>query len=122
MRRDGGGVRPNQRAGGARVGHEVSPKPGAVRISNIFNKTDAFDCTLNCKPLLAAARYLLGDFKIHSANVREPTQGAGQQFLHSNVTRLTDGYWRVINALILHDDMTLENGPTRVAPVGICFT
>ncbi len=101
---------------GARAGHEVSQEPGAVRISNIFNKTDEFDCTLNCKPLLAAARYLLGDFRIHGANVREPTRGAGQQFLHSDVTRLTDGSWRVINALMLLDDMTLENGPTRVVP------
>jgi ectoine hydroxylase-related dioxygenase (phytanoyl-CoA dioxygenase family) len=101
---------------GARAGHEVSQEPGAVRVSNIFNKTDAFDCTLNCKPLLAAARYLLGDFKVHGANVREPERGAGQQILHSDVTRLPDGSWRVINALILLDDMTLKNGPTRVVP------
>jgi len=101
---------------GVRAGHEVSQEPGAVRVSNIFNKTDAFDCALNCKPLLAAARYLLGDFKVHGANVREPERGAGQQFLHSDVTRLPDGGWRVINALILLDDMTLENGPTRVVP------
>ena len=101
---------------GVRAGHEVSQEPGAVRISNIFNKSDAFDCTLNCKPLLAAARYLLGDCKVHGANVREPQRGAGQQVLHSDVTRLPDGGWRVINALILLDDMTLENGPTRVVP------
>ena len=101
---------------GVRAGHEVSQEPGAVRISNIFNKSEAFDCTLNCKPLLAAAWYLLGDCKVHGANVREPQRGAGQQILHSDVTRLPDGGWRVINALILLDDMTLENGPTRVVP------
>ena len=101
---------------GARAGHEVSQEPGAVRVSNIFNKTTAFDCTLGCKPVLAAARHLLGDFKVHGANVREPEQGAGQQFLHADVTRLPGGGWRVLNALILLDDLTLENGPTRVVP------
>ena len=101
---------------GVRAGHEVSQEQGAVTISNIFNKSEAFDCTLNCKPLLAAAWYLLGDCKVHGANVREPQRGAGQQILHSDVTRLPDGGWRIMNALILLDDMTLENGPTRVVP------
>ena len=101
---------------GDRAGSEVSVEPGATRISNIFNKTDAFDILLTIKPMLAAAHYLLGDFKVHGANMREPQKGSGRQPLHSDSVKLPDGRWCLINTLITFDPMTLENGPTRIVP------
>lgn len=104
------------RAEGERAGREVSQESGTVRISDIFNKTDAFDDVLLIKPLLAASQYLLGDFKLHGANVREPRQGSGQQPLHADTVKLPDGGWCLVNSLILFDEMTLTNGPTRIVP------
>ena len=95
---------------------EVSVESGATRISNIFNKSTAFDCLLEIRPLLAASHYLLGEFKVHGANMREPHTGHGQQPLHSDSVKLDDGRWCLVNSLITFDAMTLENGPTRVVP------
>lgn len=95
---------------------EVSVESGATRISNIFNKSEAFDCLLEIKPLLAASHYLLGEIKVHGANMREPHKGKGGQPLHSDSMKLADGRWCIVNSLILFDPMTLDNGPTRVVP------
>jgi ectoine hydroxylase-related dioxygenase (phytanoyl-CoA dioxygenase family) len=99
-----------------RGGHEVHVEPGARRISNIFNKTDAFDPCLAIPAVLAASHYLLGEIKVHGANLRDPVQGYGQQDLHVDVPKLFDDDWWVVNAMIMFDDMTLANGPTRVIP------
>ncbi len=103
-------------AEGDQGGHEVHVEPGAPRVSNIFNKTTVYDPCLECKPLLAAAHDLLGEFKIHGANLRDPLKGQGHQELHVDVPKQFADDWWVINALILFDDMTLANGPTRVIP------
>jgi hypothetical protein len=103
-------------AEGEKGGHEVHVEPGAPRISNIFNKTDAYDRCLEIKPLLAAAHYLLGEFKLHGANLRDPLKGRGHQDLHVDVPKLFDDDWWVLNAVVTFDDMTLDNGPTRVVP------
>ena len=97
-------------------GGEVSVEAGATRVSNIFNKSTAFDSLLDIKPLLAASYYLLGDFKVHGANVREPHQSTGKQPLHSDSIKLGDGKWCLVNALIAFDPLTLENGSTRIVP------
>ena len=103
-------------AEGARGGAEVHVEPGAPRVSNIFNKTDVYDRCLACKPLLGASQHLLGEFKLHGANLRDPLEGQGHQDLHVDVPKLFAGDWWVSNAIILFDDMTLDNGPTRVVP------
>ena len=103
-------------AEGARAGSEVSQEAGTIRISNVFNKSAAFDPLLTIKPLLAASQYLLGDFKLHGANVREPHKSAGKQPLHADTVKMPDGGWCLVNSLILFDDMTLTNGPTRIVP------
>lgn len=99
-----------------RGGHEVHVEPGARRISNIFNKTTAFDKCLWIPQVLAASTYLLGEIKVHGANLRDPVKGYGQQDLHVDVPKKFDGDWWVVNSMIMFDDMTLENGPTRVVP------
>lgn len=97
-------------------GHEVHVEPGARRISNIFNKTSAFDTCLEIPEVLAAATYLLGEIKVHGANLRDPVKGYGNQDLHVDVPKKFDDDWWVVNAMIMLDDMTLDNGPTRVVP------
>ena len=97
-------------------GHEVHVEPGARRLSNIFNKSDAFDVCLIIPVVLAAAHYMLGEIKVHGSNLRDPNQGYGQQDLHVDVPkRFVDDWW-VMNAMVMFDDMTLTNGPTRIVP------
>jgi len=97
-------------------GHEVHIEPGAPRLSNLFNKSAAFDRCLTCKPTLAAAHLLLGEIRVYSLNARNPLKGQGQQLLHSDVPRVSPTDWRVVNSMVLLDDMTQSNGPTRVVP------
>ena len=101
---------------GAYGGHEVHIEPGAPRLSNLFNKSAAFDRCLACKPTLAAAHLLLGEIRVYSLNARNPLKGEGQQILHSDVPRVHPADWRVVNSMIMLDDMTPDNGPTRVVP------
>ena len=103
-------------AEGAEGGHEVHVEPGAPRVSNIFNKTTVYDPCFVCPPLLAASHYLLGEFKLHGANLREPLKGQGHQNMHTDVPKKFDDDWWVLNALVLFDDMTATNGPTRMVP------
>ena len=114
-----GHARPSSSASARREGpggHEVHVEPGARRLSNIFNKTDAFDRCLAMPEVLAAAHYLLGEIKVHGANLRDPVKGYGQQDLHVDVPKKFADDWWVVNAMIMFDDMTLDNGPTRVVP------
>ena len=97
-------------------GHEVHVEPGARRVSNVFNKSTAFDKCLEIPSVLAAAHYLLGEIKVHGANIRDPNQGSGHQALHVDVPKKFVADWWVLNAMLMFDDMTLENGPTRVVP------
>jgi hypothetical protein len=97
-------------------GHEVHIEPGAPRLSNLFNKSPAFDRCLACAPTLAAAHHLLGEIHTYSLNARNPLHGQGQQVLHSDVPRTAPDDWRAVNSMIMLDDMTEENGATRVVP------
>ena len=97
-------------------GKEVHVEPGARRLSNIFNKSTVFDPLLAIGPALAAAHYVLGEIKVHGANIRDPVKGHGDQQLHVDVPKKFADDWWLVNAMILFDDMTLDNGPTRVIP------
>ena len=86
-------------------GHEVHVEPGARRISNIFNKTAAFDKCLWIPEVLAVSAYALGEIKVHGANLRDPVKGYGHQDLHVDVPkRFTDDWW-VVNSMVMFDDM-----------------
>src|SRR5260221_9479476 len=74
-------------------GHEVHVEPGARRISNIFNKTTAFDQCLWIPEVMAASAYLLGEIKVHGANLRDPVKGYGKQDLHVDVPKNFDDDW-----------------------------
>jgi ectoine hydroxylase-related dioxygenase (phytanoyl-CoA dioxygenase family) len=97
-------------------GHEVHVEPGARRVSNIFNKSAAFDKCLEIPEVLAASHYVLGEIKVHGANLRDPVKGYGHQQLHVDVPKKFADDWWVVNSMIMFDDMTLDNGPTRVVP------
>jgi hypothetical protein len=101
---------------GEKSGHEVHVEPGAPRVSDIFNKSAVYDCCLEIKPFLAASHHLLGEFKVHGANLREPLKGRGHQDLHVDVPKLFADDWWVSNAIVTFDDMTEDNGPARVVP------
>jgi ectoine hydroxylase-related dioxygenase (phytanoyl-CoA dioxygenase family) len=53
---------------------------------------------------------------VHGANIRDPVKGYGHQQLHVDVPKKFPDDWWLVNAMILFDDMTLDNGPTRVVP------
>lgn len=91
-------------------------EPGGAFIADLFNKSGVFDRCLGCRPMLAASRSLLGEIRVWSLNGRNPAQGRGLQALHSDAPRLHPTDWRVVNTLILLDDMSEENGATRVVP------
>ena len=105
-----------QKLEGAFGGHEVHIEPGAPRLSNLFNKSAAFDRCLACAPTMAAALHLLKEFRVYSLNARNPQKGQGAQPLHADVPRVTPTDWRVVNSMVMLDDMTETNGPTRVVP------
>ncbi|MEM7535185.1 MAG: phytanoyl-CoA dioxygenase family protein [Chloroflexota bacterium] len=98
-------------------GQEVHTEAGAPRLSNVLNKSTAFDPCLEIQPLLASASYLLGDeIKVHGFNARDALKGQGQQPLHSDAPTHEANDWHVVNSLILIDPFTEDNGPTRVVP------
>jgi ectoine hydroxylase-related dioxygenase (phytanoyl-CoA dioxygenase family) len=91
-------------------------EPGAVFIIDLYNKSPVFDLSFKCSPTLAAAHRLLGEIKVYSLNGRNPGQGIGQQLLHSDAARAGADDWHVVNTMILLDDVTEDNGPTRMVP------
>lgn len=88
------------------------------RLCNLVNKGEEFDVFITHKKVLHAVEYLIGkDFKLSSLNYRAPAKGCWTQPMHQ------DWLWPVnanccfaSNTLWLLDDMTLDNGPTRVVP------
>src|SRR5262249_27397416 len=86
-------------------GHEGHIEPGAPRLSNLFNKSASFDRCLACRPTMAAAQLLLREIKVYSLNARNPLKGQGQQPLHADVPRVTPTDWRVVNSMVMLDDM-----------------
>ena len=96
-------------------GHEVGVDPGA-RHSPMFStrrrrSTDVCDSGHTRAPIA-----FLGEIKVHGANIRDPVKGYGAQDLHADVPKHFDDDWWVLNAMVLFDDMTLDNGPTRIVP------
>jgi len=105
-----------QKIEGAYGGHEVHIEPGAMRLSNLFNKSPVFMRCLRCAPTLVLAHRLLGELHVYSLNARNPAKGSGQQPLHSDTPRAYANDYRMVNTMVLLDDMTEDNGPTRVVP------
>lgn len=98
------------------VYHDLGIEPGGVFLFDLFNKSEVFDTCLTSRPTLAAAHDLMGEIRVYSLNGRNPGKGRGQQALHSDVPRRHPSDWRVVNTMIMLDDMHEENGATRLVP------
>jgi hypothetical protein len=103
---------------GDRAGLEVHQEPGTDRLSDLINKGTMYHVVLTHPRVLAGIAYVLkGDLKLSSLNSRTALPGQGQQALHTDWGRLeTPGDYQVCNSLWLLDDLTPENGATRVVP------
>jgi ectoine hydroxylase-related dioxygenase (phytanoyl-CoA dioxygenase family) len=103
-------------AGGAACGSQV--EVGTQRCCDLVNKGAVFDALWAHPLLLAAARHILGrPFKLSDLNFREPLLGHGRQGLHADWDQRVPGERaHVANSLWLLDDLTAENGATRIVP------
>jgi len=103
---------------GDRAGSEVSQHPGIRRLADLVNKGPVFDRLYTHPVVLAAAYHVIQrPFKLVSLNGHDPLPGHGQQGLHSDFGGARgDGRGHQTNALWMLDDLTPENGSTRVVP------
>jgi ectoine hydroxylase-related dioxygenase (phytanoyl-CoA dioxygenase family) len=98
------------------VHEDLRIEPGGEFLVDLFNKSAVFDLCLRSKPTLAAAHDLMGEIRVYSLNGRNPAKGKGHQGLHSDVPRAHADDWRVVNTMIMLDDMSEDNGATRLVP------
>lgn len=104
-------------AEGDRAGLEVHQERGTDRLADLVNKDPLFDVCSAHPRVLAAMRYVIGEFKLSSLNARAAQPGQGHQGLHADFGEpVSPGDYRVCNSIWLLDDFTAENGATRVVP------
>jgi ectoine hydroxylase-related dioxygenase (phytanoyl-CoA dioxygenase family) len=98
-------------AAGAEFRQLVPPheRTGTDYLGNVVGKDALFRACVGDARVVGVVRHVLGDdIRVHAINSRSPRGGHGQQVLHAHAG--------LCNTLWLLDDMTLENGPTRVIP------
>ena len=105
-------------AEGERAGTEVHQEAGTVRLSDLVNKDPLFEIVFTHPRVLAAVAHVLqGDLRLSSLNSRAALPGEGLQALHADWRgAVTPGHYFVCNSLWCLDDLTEENGATRVVP------
>ena len=105
-------------AEGADAGKEVSQIEGVRRLADLVNKGEVFDGVYVHPLLLSAVWHILQrPFKLHSVNGHDPLQGFGQQALHADWGgERGTGRYHVVNSMWMLDDMTPDNGATRIVP------
>ena len=104
---------------GDRAGSELKQLPGVRRLADLVNKSPIFDGIWLNPHVLAAARYLIDrPFKLHSLNAHDPLPGQGAQALHTDTSepRQSMKECHVVNSMWMLDDVSPENGATRVVP------
>ena len=103
---------------GEQAGKEVSQVEGVRRLADLVNKGEVYDQVYLQPALLAAVwQVLQRPFKLHSLNAHEPLLGHGQQVLHADWGGAREtGTYHVVNSMWMLDDMTADNGATRVVP------
>ena len=103
---------------GDEAGKEVHQEPGTDRLSDLINKDPVFDIVITHPRFLAAIKHVLGpEFHLSSLNFRAPHVGHGHQALHPDwFGPVPDGNFQVCNSMWLIDDVTPDNGPTRLVP------
>lgn len=106
-------------AEGENAGKEVNQVAGVRRLADLVNKGEVFDRIYTHPLVLAAARHVIGrPFKLHSINGHDPLPGHGQQAMHPDWggARPDPTVFHVMNSLWLLDDISPENGATRIVP------
>ena len=103
---------------GDAAGSELNQQhPGIRRLADLVNKGAVFDGIYTHPLLLAAAYHVIQrPFKLLSLNGHDPLEGGGQQRMHSDFGGVRDGRGHQTNALWMLDDLTPDNGPTRLVP------
>jgi len=103
---------------GDRAGTEVHQENGTRRLAHLVDKGTCFDPVWSDPLVLGCVAHVLRrPFRLSSLNGREPLPGAGHQALHADWGARVPGQpFHVANSLWLLDDLTADNGATRVVP------
>lgn len=103
---------------GERAGTEVHQEHGTRRLAHLVDKGACFDPVWSDPLVLGCVAHVLRrPFRLSSLNGREPVTGAGHQALHADWgPRTIDQPFHVVNSLWLLDDLTADNGATRIVP------
>lgn len=103
---------------GSDAGREVHQEQGTRRLANLVDKGEVFAGVYQHPRVLAAVYHLLRrPFKLSSLNARDALPGAGGQGLHADWgKRDLSPPFSVVNSLWMLDDLTEENGATRLIP------
>jgi len=93
-------------------------EPGVVRMTNLVNKGSVFDvCLAEPRVLAAVGQVIATDFKLSSLNCRAVEPGGGLQWLHIDWEQARpERQVAACNTIWMLDDLTTENGATRVVP------
>lgn len=97
---------------------EQLDEPNDIRICDLVNKGEVFDRLFLNERVLNLTQHLIGDdYKLSSLNLRSPKTSNKNQNLHSDYPWAVKGNkCYACNALWAMDDMTKENGATRIIP------
>lgn len=101
------------------MGREIpdNRQPGTDQVSDLVNKGEEFDILYTHPRVLAAVAHVLGDeLMLNTIDLRAPHLGRGHQALHIDAPAVTDAVYHLCSAAWLLDDVTEENGPTRIVP------
>jgi ectoine hydroxylase-related dioxygenase (phytanoyl-CoA dioxygenase family) len=103
---------------GNNAGKEFRQEQGTRRLADLINKGEVFDRIYTHPKILAVTQYVIGrDFKVNSINGRDALPGEGHQALHADWGSREEGEGNhIVNTLWLLDDLTPDNGATRVVP------
>ena len=104
---------------GDQAGIEQSQVPGVRRLADLVNKSPVFDGIWLHPQVLATAHYLIDrPLKLHSLNGHDPRPGHGAQKLHCDTDqpRQSTRQCYVVNSMWMLDDVSPDNGATRVVP------
>ncbi|MEE2657583.1 MAG: phytanoyl-CoA dioxygenase family protein [Candidatus Latescibacterota bacterium] len=103
---------------GEEAGKEVAQIEGVRRLADLVNKAETFDQVYLQPQLLAVVSHVLQrPFKLHSLNGHDPSPGHGRQDLHADFGgERGTGVYGVVNSMWMLDDVSAENGATRIVP------
>lgn len=91
---------------------------GALRVCNLLNKSEIFDICVQEPRVIEGAKAIIGEqIKLSSLNYRAAEPGGGLQPIHiDGIEQPPPARVAACNTLWLLDDLTNENGATRVVP------